>query len=136
MYGNAINVVKLNIWNILKNKIMKANAPIKSGIELIAEERQRQIDVEGYNAQHDSYHSPRKFIHAANTYVKSADLTLHSKEYSPSDPWHQTNLPFYRNDIKRTWPFEDESFKPTTDIRDLVKAGALIAAAIDRLQMK
>ena len=42
----------------------------------------------------------------------------------------------YRNEIKRTWPWEQESFKPTTDIRDLIKAGALIAAAIDRLQMK
>jgi len=115
---------------------MKENEVTKSGIELIAEERQRQIEVEGYSAQHDSLHNNRKLIHAANTYLKSADLTLHSKEYSPSDPWHQTNLPFYRNEIKRTWPWEEESFKPSTDIRDLVKAGALIAAAIDRLQMK
>ena len=107
---------------------------MKTGIELIAEERQRQIEVEGYDAQHDSYHSPCKLIQAADTYLESADLTLRSKEFSPSNAWHQTNLPFYRNEIKRTWPWEQESFKPTTDIRDLVKAGALIAAAIDRLQ--
>lgn len=107
---------------------------MKTGIELIAEERQRQISIEGYDAQHDSYHSPRKLIQAADTYLESADLTLHSKEFSPSNTWHQTNLPFYRNEIKRTWPWEQESFKPTTDIRDLVKAGALIAATIDSLQ--
>ena len=98
---------------------------MKTGIELIAEERQRQIDVEGYSEQHDSHHSPRKLIQAADTYLESADLTLRSKEF---------NLPFYRIEIKRTWPWEQESFKPTTDIRDLVKAGALIAAAIDRLE--
>lgn len=107
---------------------------MKNGIDLIAEERQRQIEVKGYNKEHDSYHSPRKLIQAADTYLESADLTLHSKEYSPSNAWHQTNLPFYRNEIERNWPWEQESFKPTTDIRDLVKAGALIAAAIDRLQ--
>lgn len=107
---------------------------MKSGIELIAEERQRQIEVEGYDVQHDSYHSPRQLIQAADTYLNSADLTLHSKEFNNSDKWHQTNLPFYRNEIKRNWPWEEESFKPTTDIRDLIKAGALIAAAIDRLQ--
>ena len=75
---------------------------MKTGIELIAEERQRQVDVEGYNEQHDSYHSPRKLIQAADTYLESADLTLRSKEFSPSNAWHQTNLPFYRNEIKRT----------------------------------
>lgn len=109
---------------------------MKTGIELIAEERKRQIDVEGYSKQHDSQHSPRELIQAADTYLESADLTLHSKEFSPSNAWHQTNLPFYRNEIKRNWPWEQESFKPTTDMRDLIKAGALIAAAIDRLQMK
>ena len=107
---------------------------MKTGIELIAEERQRQIDVEGYGEQHDLHHSPRELIQAADTYLESADLTLHSKEFCSSSTWHQTNLPFYRNEIKRNWPWEQESFKPTTDIRDLVKAGALIAAAIDRLQ--
>ena len=107
---------------------------MKTGIELIAEERQRQIEVEGYDAQHDSHHSPCKLIQAADTYLESAELTLQSKEFSPSNSWHQTNLPFYRNEIKRNWPWEQESFKPTTDIRDLIKAGALIAAAIDRLQ--
>jgi hypothetical protein len=36
-------------------------------------------------------------------------------------------------EMGRDYPF-GWNFKPTTDIRDLVKAGALIAATIDRLQ--
>lgn len=32
------------------------------------------------------------------------------------------------------WPWGTQSFKPTNSIRDLTKAGALIAAEIDRLQ--
>ena len=106
---------------------------MKTGIELIAEERQRQINIEGYSEQHDMQHGPRVLIQAASTYLDAADLTLHSKEYDFSDSWHETNEPFYWNEVRRTWPFEQDTFKHTTDIRDLVKAGALIAAAIDRL---
>ena len=109
---------------------------MKTGIELIAEERQRQIEIEGYTDDHDFKHNPRDFVHAAKTYLMSSDLTLYSKEFSPSNNWHQTNEPFYRNEIERSWPWEQESFKPTSDIQDLIKAGALIAAAIDRLQMQ
>lgn len=109
---------------------------MKTGIELIAEERKRQIEIEGYTDDHDLKHNPREFVHAAETYLMSSDLTLHSKEFGPSDNWHQTNEPFYRNEIERSWPWEQESFKPTSDIRDLIKAGALIAAAIDRLNAR
>ena len=38
--------------------------------------------------------------------------------------------------IPPTWPWDESWFKPTPDdrIRELVKAGALILAEIDRLQ--
>ena len=48
---------------------MKANKVTKSGIELIADERQRQIEVEGYNAQHDSQHNASDFVYAAISYA-------------------------------------------------------------------
>jgi hypothetical protein len=51
---------------------MKANEVKKSGIELIAEERQRQIEVEGYSKEHDSQHKASEFIEAANSYTESA----------------------------------------------------------------
>ena len=46
---------------------------MKKGIELIAEERQRQIEIEGYSAQHDSQHNASELIYAAIAYVESAD---------------------------------------------------------------
>lgn len=106
---------------------------MKTGIDLIAQERNRQIEVEGYNEQHDSQHNVREFIAAAITYAKSSDLSLHSETFQPDDDWHETNEPFYRNEVKRGWPWDENTFKPTTPLRDLVKAGALIAAAIDRI---
>lgn len=109
---------------------------MKTGIEFIAEERKRQIESEGYSINHDLEHNVREFIHAAITYANSSDLSLHSETFKPDDNWHKTNEPFYRNEVKRGWPWDDKSFKPTTSLRDLVKAGALIAAAIDRLNAR
>ena len=36
--------------------------------------------------------------------------------------------------VDASWPFDAEWFKPTTRVRNLVKAGQFIAAEIDRLQ--
>lgn len=106
---------------------------MKTGIELIAEERSRQIQAEGFSAEHDKAHKPFNLIRAASAYVESAI------DHSFLDDGRIDIEMFeYHQDCTREcfWPFEPERFKPTTTIRDLVKAGALIAAAIDRLQQK
>ena len=111
---------------------------MKTGIELIAEERQRQIDVEGYDENHDSHHNFEELTNAAKTYINAAFLLIISNEMGNSSEsataWHEYNEPFEWKYLKLGWPWEEESFKPTTPLQDLVKAGALIAAAIDRLQ--
>lgn len=53
---------------------------MKTGIELIAEERQRQIDVEGYSEQHDSQHKVSEFVYAAIAYVESAKVGVNCAE--------------------------------------------------------
>ena len=99
-----------------------------TGIELIAEERQRQIDVEGYSKQHDSQHNPSDFIYAAIAYAEAARVGVNAHQLG----LNETIVTAYKSDMKRIYPWGN-SFNPSTDIRDLVKAGALIAAAIDRL---
>ena len=106
----------------------------KTGIELIAEERKRQIEVEGYSEQHDSQHKTSEFVYAAIAYAESAKAGINSNElHKPL-----TELEILTRKLDKAWlyPWGEDSFKPSTNIRDLVKAGALIAAAIDRLQMK
>ena len=83
-----------------------------NGIDLIKEERQRQVDVEGYNLTHDSFHAPEEFIRAAASY-----LLCNLEEYE--------EVP---------WPWGVETWKPKDIKRNLVRAGALIAAALDRLE--
>lgn len=100
-----------------------------TGIELIAEERQRQIDVEGYTAQHDSNHKVSEFIYAAIAYAESAKVSANSEGLGLSD----LEIGRRKAEMGRFFPWGADSFKPTTCRRDLIKAGALIAAAIDRL---
>ena len=96
---------------------MKANKVTKTGIELIAEERQRQIEVEGYNDLHDSHHVSDELAIAAAIYAMPERYRFDSQ-------------------IINKWPWGWKYYKPCPDdrIRELVKAGALIAAEIDRMQ--
>lgn len=96
---------------------------MKTGIELIAEERQRQIEIEGWTAEHDSQHKNGELANAAVCYAMTPDL-----ENFMCNTWDN-------NFIIEVFPFEMSWLKrtPNNRVRDLVKAGALIAAEIDRL---
>lgn len=88
-----------------------------TGAELIAAERDRQIHVEGWTAAHDAQHSGGELAAAAKCYLSSRAGT----QFLTSAPGQ--------------WPWAHSWWKPSTDrVRNLVKAGALIAAEIDRLQ--
>lgn len=86
-----------------------------SGVELIAAERQRQIESEGWTPEHDDGHTHGELAKAAGVYA----------------------MPFNGSWKELNWPFPEAiKHKPPTRegrIRELVKAGALIAAEIDRL---
>lgn len=84
------------------------------GVSLIAAERRRQIDIEGWASEHDDGHIPGALVDAAACYLDVPYMDASS--YTPS-----------------RWPWEPDSWKPAGDpVRNLVKAGALIAAEIDR----
>lgn len=101
-----------------------------TGIELIAAERQRQIQVEGFTPEHDDKHTNGEMTSAASTYAHLVCDQIYPEQYRV----------FERQAIMRRdegWPWDYEWWKPSKDpIRNLEKAGALIAAEIDRLQRK
>ena len=105
---------------------------MKTGIELIAEERQRQIEVEGYSAQHDSQHKASEFAYAIIAYAEAAKAGINCRESGITD---ERYISMAKSDMGRHF-FPWVEFKTTTDIRDLIKVGALAAALIDRLQME
>ena len=100
---------------------------MKTGAELIAEERQRQIEVEGWTKKHDAQHKDGELAKAAICY---AEPTPHYREVNRHVLFRVPNHVFW----PQTWDLK--WFKPTNRIRDLVKAGALIAAEIDRLRLE
>jgi Family of unknown function (DUF6527) len=94
---------------------------MKTGIELIAAERERQITAEGWSAAHDDEHDHCELSAAADCYMATAALQV----MGGCGP----------DDCQDHWPWDGSWWKPSYDpIRNLVKAGALIAAEIDRLQ--
>lgn len=83
------------------------------GLTLIRQERLRQINAEGWTPEHDDEHTEGELVNAAIAYLTS-DIT---------------------ESIDCFWPWDRSYWKPVPDdrIRELEKAGALIAAEIDRL---
>lgn len=107
---------------LASHPVQGAGVGERDGVALIAEERRRQVEKEGWTAQHDDLHDGNEMAHAARCYISAA--TRRSRYGIP----HNSRAPM-------EWPWEDRFWKPSADpVRDLVKAGALIAAEIDRLQ--
>lgn len=98
---------------------------MKTSIELIAEERQRQIEVEGFTAEHDEQNDDCELAAAAAAYAFAPFMNYEIREG-------------YKVPPEPMWPewWLAKWWKPCPDnrIRELQKAGALIAAEIDRLQ--
>lgn len=102
-----------------------------TGAELIRVERIRQIHSEGYDARHDKGHAV-ELISAAVAYLINYTSPVKVIPYSE---WEGEGLLLDNEPLDDLgWPWAPEYWKPTSTPRDLTKAGALIAAAIDSLE--
>lgn len=104
--------------------------PNPMGADLIAAERQRQITAEGWTPDHDDAHDLGELAEAAACYA-TQQRAMERREIRGS-----TRTPTRTVPVPKAWPWDAEWWKPTPEnrVRELVKAGALIAAEIDRLQ--
>lgn len=90
--------------------------PLKTGAQLIAIERERQMSEEGWDAEHDDQHTLGELARVGELYALP-EVSQTSANLYPS-----------------TWSARWWRTTPQNRVRELVKAGALIAAEIDRLQ--
>lgn len=91
-----------------------------NGAELIAAERERQIRVEGWTPDHDDKYLDNELVLAAASYIEAATDIKNISDHGSA---------------LRRWPWKISWFKPNNDrARCLVKAAALIAAELDRMQ--
>jgi len=90
-----------------------------TGAEIISAERQRQIEEEGYTAEHDAEHEYWDLLDAASCYLWSAQ----------QEPKGHTEL-----EAPLQWPWDRDWWKPKTRFHDMKRCGALVAAALDRFR--
>ena len=110
-----------------KLKENEAEKP-KSGAQLIANERDRQIKIKGFT--NDDHHTLGELSSAAGAYLLVASAEVRGSQASEW-PWEMVCS---SSELMLSWPWRKTFWKPSDDpIRNLVKAGALIAAEIDRL---
>ena len=103
-----------------------------NGVQLIAAERTRQEADEHYTPEHDDAHQRGELIKAALVYADCAE------SQARGFAGHYTRTLYLTgHNPSLKWPFEPRAMKLSTKaIKNLVKAGALIAAEIDRLQRR
>lgn len=114
-----INEVKQDTLNMVNN----LSSTAFNGVKIIANERNRQIIEKGWSIEHDIIgNNDEQLAQAAALYALPKDR----REYEYS--------------INNLWPWDKKWYKPSQNddiesrIQELAKAGALIAAEIDRLQ--
>jgi hypothetical protein len=88
---------------------------MKTGIEQITEERTKQIGKYGWPGYHDSMYTHKELLKAAQAYLSACIF----------DGFVGRN----------NWPWNPETFKDEGYVENLKKAGALIAAELDRLNI-
>jgi hypothetical protein len=91
------------------------------GVKAIADERERQLQAEGFTRDSDQQYRRGELAKAATAYVQLAAMDLEAGGRSHI-AWHGPAA---------VWPWAPEWWKPVDARRDLVRAGALIAAQID-----
>lgn len=91
----------------------------KSAMDVLAE-RHRQVEVEGWTTEHDDAHNNGEMAGAAAAYAAYRSHT------SP-----ETTMGY--DLVEMIWPWSSKWWKPKDRRSDLVRAGALILAEIERL---
>lgn len=114
--GHSWVVLRSSLYRMLDEvtqaKPEQAAQPTQAAIDVLAE-RQRQISAEGWTPEHDDEHT-------------DDELSLAAASYAICNRAHMSPPGF--------WPWEKSVWKPSDDSRrNLIKAGALILAEIERL---
>jgi hypothetical protein len=88
--------------------------PVAEAARDVLAERARQVSAEGWTPEHDDQHDMGQLASAAGCYA------MFTEAFPVGDP-------------VKFWPWAADWWKPTDRRRNLVKAGALILAEIERL---
>jgi hypothetical protein len=102
-----------------RRKAVEAVTTSQAVADVIAE-RRRHVSEEGWTPAHDDEHASGELAIAAATYAAHAGRAANDFRHGPGSP-------------PRSWPWSPDWWRPKDRRSELVKAGALILAEIDRL---
>lgn len=110
---------------------------LSQAAQSVLKERKRQIEKEGWTAEHDDDHRLGELAQAGACYAAHAGLGIAINMLQllrAQDPPGYSRLMRLQSYVHEGWPWSKEWWKPSLDHRrNLVKAAALILAEIERL---
>lgn len=100
--------------------------PLSKAARDVLAERRRQVEAEGWTAEHDD---------RANKFGALADAAVCYAAACKAASCSEKERAFFRDPalMPAAWPYRREHWKSTTARRDAVKAAALLLAEIERL---
>lgn len=103
---------------------LESRAVSAAAADVLAE-RQRQVTAEGWSSKNDDQYKNTELAFAASCYAFHAAAASWDLE--------DDGIPYDSHPVPKQWPWDPSWWKPTDARRDLVKAGALILAEIERI---
>ncbi len=101
---------------------------LEMAMDAVKAERRRQIEVEGWDTDHDDEHEDGELLKAAVIYLWHG--TDREIALRPSD-WLGC-----KNGVPMGWPWDDVWWKPKDRRSNLIRAGALCLAEKERIHRK
>ena len=111
----AVGACSWGCLTVLAAQRAVAEGTAEAAVLMVAE-RERQQTAEGWAPEHDDQHPPGQLVAAAVCYATP----------------HAAGIPEDARKVPAAWPWDAEWWKPKGQHRDLVRAGALLAAELDR----
>ena len=102
----------------------------------VTAERRRQIEREGWTPEHDDDHGDNSLAAAAACYALPdhyRDIVSRRDGRDVARSVGETTIVYDQVECPRIWPWHGAAWKPKDRRSDLVRAGALILAEIERL---
>jgi len=100
-----------------------------TGVQRIAAERRRQTEVEGWTPEHDDKHNDESLAIAGACYAMPPTVRQMEERADLCAEGGMLTVP-------KHWPWAAGWWKPKNRMRGLERAGALIAAELDRLDRR
>jgi hypothetical protein len=127
--AKRLAVLSGSLWDA---PVASRDAPSTDALRDVAAERQRQIEREGWTPEHDDQHDDGELSLAAACYSAHTGVDV-ALDHLPQPDRVSYRLQQAQDFVRQMWPWDRKWWKPKDRRSNLVRAGALILAEIERL---